>query len=69
MKYILNPDKTEELLYTASVNCMTDAESAHLQMQLVYDQVSGNGCDKKSKKTSFYDLIIDIKKQVLYLSL
>ena len=38
MKYILNPDKTEELLYTASINCMTDAESAYLQMQLVYDQ-------------------------------
>ena len=38
MKYILNPDKTLELLYTASINCMTDAESAYLQMQLVYDQ-------------------------------
>ena len=38
MRYILNPDKTEELLYTASINCMTDAESAYLQMQLVYDQ-------------------------------
>ena len=38
LRYILNPDKTEELLYTASINCMTDAESAYLQMQLVYDQ-------------------------------
>ena len=38
MKYILNPDKTEDLLYTASVNCMTDTESAYLQMRLVYDQ-------------------------------
>ena len=38
MRYILNPDKTEDLLYTASVNCMTDAESAYLQMRLVYDQ-------------------------------
>ena len=38
MRYILNPDKTENLLYTASVNCMTDAESAYLQMRLVYDQ-------------------------------
>ena len=38
MRYILNPDKTEDLLYTASVNCMTDAESAYLQMGLVYDQ-------------------------------
>lgn len=23
LKYILNPDKTEGLLYTASINCMT----------------------------------------------
>ena len=38
MRYILDPDKTEDLLYTASVNCMTDAESAYLQMRLVYDQ-------------------------------
>jgi len=38
LRYILNPDKTEDLLYTASVNCMTDAESAYLQMRLVYDQ-------------------------------
>ena len=38
MRYILNPDKSEDLLYTASVNCMTDAESAYLQMRLVYDQ-------------------------------
>ena len=38
MRYILNPDKTEDLLYTASVNCMTDAESAYLQMRLVYEQ-------------------------------
>ena len=38
MRYILNPDKTDDLLYTASVNCMTDAESAYLQMWLVYDQ-------------------------------
>ena len=38
MRYILNPDKTEELIYTTSINCMTDAESANSQMQLVYEQ-------------------------------
>lgn len=38
MRYILNPDKTEELLYTSALNCMNDTESAYLQMQLVYDQ-------------------------------
>ena len=36
--YILNPDKTEDLLYTTSINCMTDAESAYIQMKAVYEQ-------------------------------
>lgn len=38
LRYILNPDKTEELLYTSALNCMNDAESAYLQMMLVYNQ-------------------------------
>ena len=45
MRYILNPDKTEELLYTTSINCMTDAESAYLQMQLVYNQFARDRFD------------------------
>ncbi len=32
LTYILNPDKTEQLLYTASLNCMTDAANAYLNM-------------------------------------
>lgn len=36
--YILNPDKTDDLLYTTSINCMTDAESAYIQMKAVYEQ-------------------------------
>ena len=38
LRYILNPDKTENLLYTTSINCMTDAESAYIQMRAVYEQ-------------------------------
>lgn len=38
LRYILDPDKTEDLLYTASINCMTDSESAYLQMKAVYEQ-------------------------------
>ena len=38
LRYILNPDKTEDLLYTTSINCMTDAESAYIQMKAVYEQ-------------------------------
>ena len=45
LRYILNPDKTEELLYTTSINCMTDAESSYLQMQLVYNQFARDRFD------------------------
>ena len=45
LRYILNPDKTKELLYTTSINCMTDAESAYLQMQLVYNQFARDRFD------------------------
>ena len=33
LKYILNPDKTDSLLYTSSLNCMTDADGAYLNMR------------------------------------
>ena len=45
MRYILNPDKTEDLLYATSINCMTDAESAYSQMQLVYEQFARDHFD------------------------
>ncbi len=38
--YILNPDKTEDLLYTASLNCMTNAKDAYLSMKMVYENYS-----------------------------
>lgn len=34
--YILNPEKTEDTLYTASLNCLTNAEDAYLNMKFVY---------------------------------
>ena len=45
LRYILNPDKTEELLYTTSINCMNDTDSAYLQMQLVYNQFAHDRFD------------------------
>ena len=45
MSYILNPEKTEELLYATSINCMTDAESAYEQMKLVYNQFARDNFD------------------------
>ena len=38
LRYILDPNKTEDLLYTASINCMTDPELAYTQMKAVYEQ-------------------------------
>lgn len=37
LSYILNPDKTEGLLYTSSLNCMTSARDAYLEMKSVYE--------------------------------
>ncbi|MBQ4226334.1 MAG: relaxase/mobilization nuclease domain-containing protein, partial [Oscillospiraceae bacterium] len=38
LAYILNPDKTENMLYTTSINCTTDAKQAYMQMRMVYEQ-------------------------------
>lgn len=37
MKYILNPDKTEDTVLTSSLNCTTNAHDAYLQMKTVYE--------------------------------
>ncbi len=39
--YILNPEKTDDLLYTASLNCVTNAKDAYLNMKMVYEHYSG----------------------------
>lgn len=41
LAYILNPDKTENLLYTTSLNCLTNAKDAYLSMKTVYKHFSG----------------------------
>ena len=43
--YILNLDKTEDLLYTTSLNCMCNAEDAYLAMKTVYEHYSGERFD------------------------
>ena len=45
LRYILDPDKTEDLLYTVSINCMTDADLAYTQMKAVYEQFSRDHFD------------------------
>ena len=39
--YILNPEKTDGLLYTTALNCMANAEDAYLNMKMVYEHFSG----------------------------
>ena len=51
LAYIPNPDKTEQLLYTASLNCMTDAANAYLNMKAVYELYSGRNFDEPLPKT------------------
>ena len=45
MRYILDPDKTEDLLFATSINCMTDSELACDQMRLVYNQFARDRFD------------------------
>jgi hypothetical protein len=40
LSYILNPDKTDGLLYTSSMNCMTSARDAYLEMKSVFESFS-----------------------------
>ena len=41
LAYILNPDKTEDLLYTNAVNCLPNAKDAYFAMKWVYEHFSG----------------------------
>ena len=41
LAYILNPKKTDGMLYTASLNCMCNAKDAYLSMKTVYEHYSG----------------------------
>lgn len=58
LAYILNPDKTEQLLYTASLNCMTDAADAYLNMKAVYELYSGRSFDEPLPKTGNASILI-----------
>ncbi|SEL42851.1 relaxase/mobilization nuclease domain-containing protein [Ruminococcus albus] len=51
LKYILDPDKTEELMYTSSINCMTEGDLAYAQMKTVYEQYSRRSYDAPQSKS------------------
>lgn len=50
LAYILNPDKTEDLLYTNAVNCLPNAKDAYLAMKTVYEHFSSHKFDEPLPK-------------------
>ena len=50
MTYILDPQKTDGLILTNSMNCIPDSKCAYLAMKLVYEQFSGNKFDEPPPK-------------------
>ena len=50
LTYILNTNKTEDLLYTASMNCMTDPHDAYYNMKMIYEGYSGKSFDAPPPK-------------------
>jgi len=44
--YILNPAKTDDMIYTTSLNCMCNAKDAYMNMKMVYEQFSGKSFDE-----------------------
>ena len=50
LTYILNPDKTDDLIYTNAMNCIPDPRCAYLAMKLVYEQFSGYKFDEPVPK-------------------
>lgn len=51
LRYILNPEKTDDLIYTNAMNCIPDPKCAYLAMKLVYEQFSGYKFDEPIPKT------------------
>lgn len=51
LKYILNPDKTDELVYSDSLNCFNDAHCAYLNMKAVFEHHSTHKFNEPMPKT------------------
>ena len=51
LAYILNPEKTDDLVLTSSLNCLTDPEGAFYNMKMVYERFSGKSFDEPIPKS------------------
>ena len=50
LRYVLNPDKTEGLLYTSALNCLCDPDEAYLDMKMIYENYSGKSYEGSTLK-------------------
>ena len=48
--YILNPEKTEDMVLATSINCTTDAQDAYLQMKMIYEFYTRRSYDEPINK-------------------
>ena len=51
LRYVLNPDKTEDLLYTSALNCLCDSDEAYLDMKMIYENYSGKSYEGGALKS------------------
>ncbi len=51
LAYILNPEKTDDLVLTSSLNCLTDPEGAYYNMKMVYERFGGKSFDEPIPKS------------------
>lgn len=51
LAYILNPEKTDGLVLTSSLNCLVDPDGAYFNMKMVYEQFSGKRFDEPIPKS------------------
>ena len=51
LAYILNPEKTNDLVLTSSLNCLTDPAGAYYNMKMVYERFSGKSFDEPIPKS------------------
>ncbi len=51
LAYILNPEKTDDLVLTSSLNCLTEPEGAYYNMKMVYERFSGKSFDEPIPKS------------------
>ncbi|MDE6728557.1 MAG: relaxase/mobilization nuclease domain-containing protein, partial [Oscillospiraceae bacterium] len=51
LTYILNPEKTDGLVLTSSLNCLVDPDGAYFNMKMVYERFSGKSFDEPIPKS------------------